>query len=48
LFGFVTDAGLRSDWEPGINFFRMHAPMKPGCDPLKYAVTGLDRTEGCL
>jgi hypothetical protein len=48
LFGFVTDAGLRSDWEPQVNFFRMNASMKPGCQPIKYAVTGLDRTEGCL
>lgn len=48
LFGFVTDAGLRSNWEPNVNFFRMNAKMKPGCLPIKYAVTGLDRTEGCL
>jgi hypothetical protein len=48
LFGFVTDAGLRSDWEPNINFFRMDASMKKGCTPLARATTGLDRTEGCL
>jgi hypothetical protein len=48
LFGFVTDGGLRSDWEPQVNFLQMAASMKKGCAPLKYAVTGLDRTEGCL